>query len=245
MYRGACEWPDGPTCRHISRTSPAVQFSNVGFAVNVRQNVRLIIRRYGDRSRNREHARLREGMRDRSQRANPLSRSPASRAASRGSRSARKPKLMLGRTPGYLQAIRPLRDGVIADLEVTEEMIKHFIRKVHNRRSFATPQVVVCVPSGSTAVERRAIEEWAKSAGAKRVSDRGANGRGDRCRASGDRANRLDGRRCRGRNDRGCRALLGRHRVLPIGPGRRRQDGRGDHRLNPPQSQPFGRREQR
>jgi rod shape-determining protein MreB len=49
-----------------------------------------------------------------------------------------------------------LRDGVIADFEVTEEMIKHFIRKVHNRRSFATPQVIVCVPSGSTAVERRA-----------------------------------------------------------------------------------------
>src|SRR5580700_2064154 len=54
-------------------------------------------------------------------------------------------KLMLGRTPGNIQAIRPLRDGVIADFEVTEEMIKHFIRKVHNRRSFATPQVIVCV----------------------------------------------------------------------------------------------------
>jgi len=64
---------------------------------------------------------------------------------------------MVGRTPGHIHAIRPLRDGVIADFEVTEEMIKHFIRKVHNRRSFATPQVIVCVPSGSTAVERRAI----------------------------------------------------------------------------------------
>jgi rod shape-determining protein MreB len=52
-------------------------------------------------------------------------------------------KLMVGRTPGHIQAIRPLRDGVIADFEVTEEMIKHFIRKVHNRRSFATPQVIV------------------------------------------------------------------------------------------------------
>jgi rod shape-determining protein MreB len=78
-------------------------------------------------------------------------------------------KLMLGRTPGNIQAIRPLRDGVIADFEVTEEMIKHFIRKVHNRRSFATPQVIVCVPSGSTAVERRAIRESAESAGARRV----------------------------------------------------------------------------
>ena len=78
-------------------------------------------------------------------------------------------KMMLGRTPGNIQAIRPLRDGVIADFEVAEEMIKHFIRKVHNRRSFASPQVIVCVPSGSTAVERRAIQESAESAGARRV----------------------------------------------------------------------------
>jgi rod shape-determining protein MreB and related proteins len=78
-------------------------------------------------------------------------------------------KLMLGRTPGNIQAIRPLRDGVIADFEVAEEMIKHFIRKVHNRRSFASPQIIVCVPSGSTAVERRAIQESAESAGARRV----------------------------------------------------------------------------
>ena len=78
-------------------------------------------------------------------------------------------KQMLGRTPGNIQAIRPLRDGVIADFEVAEEMIKEFIRKVHNRRSFASPQVVVCVPSGSTAVERRAIQESAESAGARRV----------------------------------------------------------------------------
>ena len=78
-------------------------------------------------------------------------------------------KMMLGRTPGYIHAIRPLRDGVIADFEVAEEMIKHFIRKVHNRRSFASPIIIVCVPSGSTAVERRAIQESAESAGARRV----------------------------------------------------------------------------
>ena len=78
-------------------------------------------------------------------------------------------KMMLGRTPGNIQAIRPLRDGVIADFEVAEEMIKHFIRKVHNRRGFARPQVIICVPSGSTAVERRAIQESAESAGARRV----------------------------------------------------------------------------
>ena len=78
-------------------------------------------------------------------------------------------KLMLGRTPGNIEAIRPLRDGVIADFEIAEEMIKHFIRKVHNRRSFASPQIIVCVPSGSTAVERRAIQESAESAGGRRV----------------------------------------------------------------------------
>ena len=78
-------------------------------------------------------------------------------------------KLMLGRTPGNIQAIRPMRDGVIADFEVAEEMIKHFIRKVHNRRSFANPQIIICIPSGSTAVERRAIQESAESAGARRV----------------------------------------------------------------------------
>ncbi len=78
-------------------------------------------------------------------------------------------KQMLGRTPGNIEAIRPLRDGVIADFEVAEEMIKHFIRKVHNRRNFASPQIIVCVPSGSTPVERRAIKQSAENAGARRV----------------------------------------------------------------------------
>jgi rod shape-determining protein MreB len=78
-------------------------------------------------------------------------------------------KQMLGRTPGHMEAIRPMRDGVIADFEVAEEMIKHFIHKVHNRRSFVNPKVIICVPSGATAVERRAIEESALSAGARRV----------------------------------------------------------------------------
>lgn len=76
---------------------------------------------------------------------------------------------MLGRTPGNISAIRPLRDGVIADFEIAEEMIKYFIRKVHNRRTFASPMVIVCVPSGSTAVERRAIQESAEAAGARKV----------------------------------------------------------------------------
>src|SRR5260370_36836231 len=76
-------------------------------------------------------------------------------------------KMMLGRTPGNIQAIRPLRDGVIADFEVAEAMIKHFISKVHNRRSFAHPQIVVCVPSGSTAVGRPALQESPPCAGAR------------------------------------------------------------------------------
>ena len=78
-------------------------------------------------------------------------------------------KMMLGRTPSSIRAIRPLRDGVIADFEVAEEMIKHFIRKVHNRRSFANPQIIICVPSGSTPVERRAIQGAAENAGARSV----------------------------------------------------------------------------
>jgi len=78
-------------------------------------------------------------------------------------------KRMVGRTPGNIEAVRPLRDGVIADFEVAEEMIKQFIRRVHARRGFASPRVIICVPSGSTAVERRAIQESAEAAGARRV----------------------------------------------------------------------------
>jgi len=78
-------------------------------------------------------------------------------------------KEMLGKTPGNIQAIRPLRDGVIADFEIAEEMIKRFIRKAQNRRFFAAPRVIICVPSGATEVERRAIQESAEAAGARRV----------------------------------------------------------------------------
>ena len=78
-------------------------------------------------------------------------------------------KRMLGRTPGKIEAIRPLKDGVIADFEVAEQMIKHFIRKVHKGRALTNPQIVICVPSGATNVERRAIRESADAAGARRV----------------------------------------------------------------------------
>jgi len=78
-------------------------------------------------------------------------------------------KTMLGRTPGNIQAIRPLKDGVIADFIVTEEMIKHFIKKVHIKNAFANPRILICVPTGSTPVERKAIQDSAIAAGARRV----------------------------------------------------------------------------
>ncbi|MDE0878811.1 MAG: rod shape-determining protein, partial [Sphingomonas bacterium] len=79
-------------------------------------------------------------------------------------------KLMMGKTPGTIEAIRPLRDGVIADIDVAEQMIKHFIQKVHGPRRFARwPEIVICVPSGSTKVERRAIRDAASNAGASQV----------------------------------------------------------------------------
>jgi rod shape-determining protein MreB len=78
-------------------------------------------------------------------------------------------KMMLGRTPGNIVAIRPMKDGVIADFEITEAMLRHFIRKVHNRRSLIRPRIIICVPSGITPVEKRAVRESAESAGAREV----------------------------------------------------------------------------
>ena len=71
-------------------------------------------------------------------------------------------KQMLGRTPGNIQAIRPLKDGVIADFEIAEEMIKYFICKVHNRRAFASPLIVICVPSGARFKNRQNMPERVK-----------------------------------------------------------------------------------
>ncbi|MDU1411553.1 MAG: rod shape-determining protein [Clostridium sp.] len=78
-------------------------------------------------------------------------------------------KKMIGRTPGNIVAIRPMKDGVIADFDVTEKMLRHFIEKVGAKNSFKSPRIVVCFPSGVTAVERRAIEEATKGAGAREV----------------------------------------------------------------------------
>ena len=78
-------------------------------------------------------------------------------------------KNMLGRTPGHIVAIRPMRDGVIADFDVTERMLWYFIRKVHNRRKWVRPRIIIAVPSGITQVEKRAVRESAESAGAREV----------------------------------------------------------------------------
>ncbi|MBU4354919.1 MAG: rod shape-determining protein [Proteobacteria bacterium] len=78
-------------------------------------------------------------------------------------------KMMVGRTPGNIVAIRPMKDGVIANFEITEAMLRHFIRKVHNRRCLIRPRVIICVPSGITPVEKRAVRKSAESAGAREV----------------------------------------------------------------------------
>ena len=140
-------------------------------------------------------------------------------------------KRMLGRTPGTISAIRPLKDGVIADFDVTEQMLRHFIQKVHQNR-WAHPRVVVCVPSGVTGVEKRAVEEACLSAGARQAYlieepmaaaiGAGLPGRG---------ADREHGRRHRRRHQRGGRDLARRHRRLAVDPDRRRRARRGDHQL--------------
>lgn len=78
-------------------------------------------------------------------------------------------KKMLGRTPGSIVAIRPMKDGVIADFEITEAMLRYFIQKVHNRKTLIRPRIIICVPSGITQVERRAVRESAEYAGAREV----------------------------------------------------------------------------
>jgi rod shape-determining protein MreB len=78
-------------------------------------------------------------------------------------------KEMLGRTPGSISAIRPMKDGVIADFEVTEAMLRYFIAKAHNRRTLVRPRIMICVPYGITGVEKRAVRESAESDGAREV----------------------------------------------------------------------------
>ena len=123
-------------------------------------------------------------------------------------------KQMLGRTPGNIQAIRPLRDGVIADFEVAEEMIKHFIRKVHNRRGFsltADHRVRAVGQHGGRAAGNPG--ERGECGRAQGPADRGADGRRDRRRAAGDGAVGQHDRRRRRRDDGGRRHQPGRYRL--------------------------------
>ena len=105
-----------------------------------------------------------------------VSREPSVVAVQRDSRGGRRilavgreAKEMLGRTPGSISAIRPMKDGVIADFEITGEMLRYFIAKVHNRKALLRPRVVISVPSGITPVEKRAVRESAQSAGAREI----------------------------------------------------------------------------
>src|SRR6187551_3713740 len=77
-------------------------------------------------------------------------------------------KRMLGRTPGHIQSIRPLKDGVIADFDICEKMLRYFIQRVHQKNRWAKPRMVICIPSGITGVERRAVQEAAEYAGARK-----------------------------------------------------------------------------
>jgi hypothetical protein len=142
-------------------------------------------------------------------------------------------KRMLGRTPGNITAIRPLKDGVIADFQVTEKMLQHFIAKVHETRFIRpSPRVLVCVPCKSTQVERRAIRESALSAGAREVRlieepmaaaiGAGLDGRG---------SHRLHGRRHRRRHHRDRGHLPQRRGLLRLPAPRWRPLRRGDRRL--------------
>ncbi|HON86232.1 MAG TPA: rod shape-determining protein [Syntrophorhabdaceae bacterium] len=105
-----------------------------------------------------------------------VSNEPSVVAVHRDSKGAKKviavgeeAKKMLGKTPGNITAIRPLKDGVIADFEITEAMLKYFIQRIHNKKSYARPRIVISIPSGITPVEKRAVKESAESAGAREV----------------------------------------------------------------------------
>ena len=156
-------------------------------------------------------------------------------------------KAMLGKVPGNIEAIRPMKDGVIADFTVTEQMLKQFIKMVHPRSVLRpSPRIIICVPCGSTQVERRAIRESALGAGASQVyliEEPMAAAIGAGLPVS--RGDRLDGRRHRRRHHRGRRHLARRHGLQGPRARRRRQVRRSDHQLHPPQLRHADRRADR
>jgi rod shape-determining protein MreB len=136
-------------------------------------------------------------------------------------------KEMLGRTPGNIVAIRPMRDGVIADFEVTEKMIKYFIEKAHGRRFLVKPRIVISVPSEITQVEKRAVKDSALRAGQGRLSDQ----RLWRRRWGRTSDHRTDGNMIadNGGGPRTSPSSAGGHRLLALGARGRQRDGRRDH----------------
>ncbi len=137
-------------------------------------------------------------------------------------------KEMLGRTPGNIVAIKPMKDGVIADFKHTEKMLNYFIQKAHNRKMMVHPRIVIGVPSEITQVEKRAVDGFGLSRQGVRSAPGGAgDGGGDRRGAADYGAGRQHGRRHRRRHDGHCGDFAGGHRVLAVGAHGRQPDGRG------------------
>ena len=153
-------------------------------------------------------------------------------------------KRMVGRTPASIIAVRPLRDGVISDFDVTEQMIKYFVNKVHDRVGLIPrPRMLLGIPSGVTEVEKRAVRDAALNAGARwarLIEEPMAAAIGAGLPVS--RAVRVADRRHRRRHDRGRGHLARRHRRQPLDPHRRRRDGPGHRRVRPARVQPVPRR---
>ena len=153
---------------------------------------------------------------------------------------------MLGRTPGGIRAIRPIKDGVIADFEITEAMLRYFIQRAHNRGKLVRPRIVICVPPCITSVEKRAVRESALSAGAREVylieePMAAAIGAGlDVTAPTGNMVVDIGG----GTTDVAVISLSGIV-TSQLDPLRRRQDGRGDHQLREAQVQHADRRAHR
>ena len=147
-------------------------------------------------------------------------------------------KEMLGRTPGSINAVRPIKDGVIADFEITEAMLRYFIQRAHNRAKLVRPRIVICVPPCITSVEKRAVRESALSAGAREVfliEEPMAAAIGAGLDVTAATGNMVVGHRRRHHRRRRHLALGRRH--VPLAAHRRRQDGRGDHQLREAQVQ--------